>query len=96
LHKKLLHCIFQHYDPKKECVTLGTGERFSLYPYDVHNIMGLKDKGTLVVLDEQITLLTFQWSFRNKLISIGNMSSGMVRCYKEGRISSSLEACLRK
>jgi hypothetical protein len=56
LRKKLLHCIFQHYDPKDESVTLGSGERFSLHPYDVHNIMGLKDKGTPVELDEEITL----------------------------------------
>jgi hypothetical protein len=55
LHKNLLNCIFQYYDPKEERAIFGSGESFSICLYDVDIILGLNDKATLVQLDEHRT-----------------------------------------
>jgi hypothetical protein len=78
LRKNLLHCIFQHYDPKEDRVKLGSGESFSLYPYDVHCIMGLKDKGTPVVLDETITLQDVPAKYKVRYDGTGMWINDMV------------------
>lgn len=51
----LVQCLQEIYDPTEEKFRFASGESFSIYPFDVHVIMGLEDKGTIVRLDENFS-----------------------------------------
>jgi hypothetical protein len=53
--KNLLNCLIDLYDPVADRFNFGSGESFTVYAYDAGTIMGLKDEGAIVMLDENIS-----------------------------------------